>query len=718
MTAFSADTSGRRFVVNTRISRLGVGMLVAGLVGATLGVAPVLATTPASVTFGYTHAEQQFDVPAGVSDIHVALVGGHGGLGATGTPSRGAIVSGDLAVTAGTTIFVEVAGNGNYIVGGFNGGGNSFDFGGGGGASDIRTASRSDAGSMGTRLMVAAGGGGQGGSGNGGDAGSAGQANTAGSALGGGAGTNVSGGVGGANLGFGASGADGSAGQGGAGGGTFGAGGGGGLFGGGGGADGAGGGGGSSYLGTATNTSVALDETGVPSITITYSLPGIPGFGVVGASSVSSSALSVTFDAIPNAAEATILANYSVPGLTLSGTPALVGSTVTIASSAQVGQSYTVTVSNVTRASDAFALTTNSASFTGTPAAATPQVQLSTSSLNFGSVAVGASSASQLLTVSNVGTDALSVAAVSITGTNASDFVRDADACSGASVAAGSSCTVSVSFRPSGRGVRSAMLRLSDNAADTPQSVALTGTGVAPIAQVAPASIDFGTLAVGSPSGHRTVTITNIGDAGQTLSPSSAQITGANAADFAMVADTCVATGAQLASGSSCTIDLIFTPGAAGPRSASLTLGDNGLGSPHTVALTGAGGTPSSDLAVSISASPNPVKTGQKVTYTITVLNAGPSTASTIVINDSLSSQSTFVSATITGGTCVTPKAGASGVVSCSLASLASGSSKPIQIVVTVIAKKTSITNTVTVSAATADPNLANNTASITTRLK
>jgi len=64
------------------------------------------------------------------------------------------------------------------------------------------------------------------------------------------------------------------------------------------------------------------------------------------------------------------------------------------------------------------------------------------------------------------------------------------------------------------------------------------------------------------------------------------------------------------------------------------------------------------------------------------------------------------------------PTKGASGVVSCSLASLARGSSQPLQIVVTVIAKKTSITNTVTVSSVTSDPNLANNSASVTTRVK
>jgi hypothetical protein len=69
--------------------------------------------------------------------------------------------------------------------------------------------------------------------------------------------------------------------------------------------------------------------------------------------------MTVTLDAPPNAAQAMMLANYSVPGLTLSGTPTLAGNVVTITTSAQSATTYTVTVSNVTRNSDSEALTTN-----------------------------------------------------------------------------------------------------------------------------------------------------------------------------------------------------------------------------------------------------------------------------------------------------------------------------------------------------------------------
>jgi predicted RNA-binding protein with TRAM domain len=97
------------------------------------------------------------------------------------------------------------------------------------------------------------------------------------------------------------------------------------------------------------------------------SFTGRSPFDVTGAASTSSGSLTVTFSAPPNSAQATTLANYSVPGLTLGGTPLLSGNTVTLKTSAQAAQSYTVTVSNVTRASDAEALGVNNASFAGTP---------------------------------------------------------------------------------------------------------------------------------------------------------------------------------------------------------------------------------------------------------------------------------------------------------------------------------------------------------------
>jgi hypothetical protein len=154
-------------------------------------------------TYSPTGAEDTFEVPLGVSTIHVEATGAPGAVGsasgnARGPAGRGARVSGDLTVTPGDALYVEVGGaptgggtSACYVecncIGGFNGGGSSgFYAGGGGGASDVRTAARGQDGSLATRLIVAGGGGGSGSSetclvsggslaaGAGGDAGSAG----------------------------------------------------------------------------------------------------------------------------------------------------------------------------------------------------------------------------------------------------------------------------------------------------------------------------------------------------------------------------------------------------------------------------------------------------------------------------------------------------------------------------------------------------------------
>jgi hypothetical protein len=93
------------------------------------------------------------------------------------------------------------------------------------------------------------------------------------------------------------------------------------------------------------------------------SFRGIPAFFFAWfAASRGVFAVTVTFDDVPETISATTLANYTIPGLTLSGTPTLSGSIVTLASSAQNNTIYPVTIANVTRASNGEALCTNPSS--------------------------------------------------------------------------------------------------------------------------------------------------------------------------------------------------------------------------------------------------------------------------------------------------------------------------------------------------------------------
>lgn len=245
-----------------------------------------------TVTFGATGGEQSFTVPADVSSLQVTAVGARGGFQNTTVEPGGfgAVASANLPVAPGQLLYVEVGGNGGSgpgypgaAQGGFNGGGAGGSYAGaGGGASDVRTASSLSPGSLETRLIVAGGGGGAGNPSGGGNAGSPGPGEGSGSA-----GTQTGGGAGGVGGGA-PAGSPGALGMGGAGGGSAtlgGAGGGGGLYGGGGGVagtcvggggyctpgpGGSGGGGSSGFAATATATEISVDQSGSPSVLISY----------------------------------------------------------------------------------------------------------------------------------------------------------------------------------------------------------------------------------------------------------------------------------------------------------------------------------------------------------------------------------------------------------------------------------------------------------------
>jgi uncharacterized repeat protein (TIGR01451 family) len=115
---------------------------------------------------------------------------------------------------------------------------------------------------------------------------------------------------------------------------------------------------------------------------------------------------------------------------------------------------------------------------------------------------------------------------------------------------------------------------------------------------------------------------------------------------------------------------------------------------------------PATDLAVSKSVSPNPAIVGSNVTYTIAVTNLGPATATSVRVTDTLPSSVTFVSSS---SGCIAT----GGVFACNLGSLVSGAGATLTIVATTTSEG-QITNTVSVSSALFDFNIANNTATTT----
>ncbi len=110
-----------------------------------------------------------------------------------------------------------------------------------------------------------------------------------------------------------------------------------------------------------------------------------------------------------------------------------------------------------------------------TSASNAPAVALSESSMNFGSQPVDASASPASVTLTNSGGSTLTISSLDVTGTDAANFVETSTC--GSSIAAGSKCTVAILFSPKSSGSHSATLIITDNAAGSPHTVALTGAG-------------------------------------------------------------------------------------------------------------------------------------------------------------------------------------------------------------------------------------------------
>jgi hypothetical protein len=104
-----------------------------------------------------------------------------------------------------------------------------------------------------------------------------------------------------------------------------------------------------------------------------------------------------------------------------------------------------------------------------------------------------------------------------------------------------------------------------------------------PMAELSPASLNFGNQPIGTKSLPQKITLSNKGNAA--LSITAIAVTGANAGDFTQT-NTC---GRSLAAGASCSIAVIFRPSVSGSLTADISLSDNAEGSPQKVTLSGTG---------------------------------------------------------------------------------------------------------------------------------
>ena len=223
--------------------------------------------------------------------------------------------------------------------------------------------------------------------------------------------------------------------------------------------------------------------------------------------------------------------------------------------------------------------TTQSAALTGTGAAGTSSLTVSPAALTFPVQVLATTSAAQMITVTNPSTIAVTFTSIAITGTNPKDF-SETNNC-GTSLAANTSCAINVTFKPTTINIRNAAVTLTDSAGNSPQSVTLKGTGTA--VSLSPTALTFAAQAVGTSSTPQAITLTNKSLAG-TVVVSKVSITGTNSTDFSQT-NNCT----SVAPKGTCTISVTFKPKATGTRSASVSVADNGGGTPQTAALTGTG---------------------------------------------------------------------------------------------------------------------------------
>jgi hypothetical protein len=260
------------------------------------------------------------------------------------------------------------------------------------------------------------------------------------------------------------------------------------------------------------------------------------------------------------------------------------GQTNTCGTSVANGGSCTINVTFTPNATGAFSSTleiTDSASdspqavsVSGTGVVA---VSLSATSVSFGTVFVGSSSTASPVTLTNNQSVPLTNISISV---NSSSFSQ-VDTC-GTSIGPGAQCTITVTFSPKSAGALTGTVTISDSGGGASQ-ISLKGTGKQPV-NLAPATLAFGAVTVGTTSARKNETLTNNQKVALTFS--SITISGNDPGDFNIVGNTC---GSGIDARSECIVSVEFAPKAKGARTATLQFTDSAGTSPQSVNLTGTG---------------------------------------------------------------------------------------------------------------------------------
>ncbi|HKL21589.1 MAG TPA: choice-of-anchor D domain-containing protein, partial [Tichowtungia sp.] len=200
-----------------------------------------------------------------------------------------------------------------------------------------------------------------------------------------------------------------------------------------------------------------------------------------------------------------------------------------------------------------------------------PFLDLTPEAVDFGDVAIGGSS-NRTTTVENIGTAALTIGNLSLSGSAANDYTLNVDNCSSTALEPGEACTYNVGVAPSQTGLREALIEIPSNAFSSPDQQTYTATGVeAPVITFEPGGFDFGEVPVGMAEESGELLVKNTGSADLIIN--FIEVQGADADDFSLTVDNC--SGATVVVSESCSFELSFTPSDVGSQGPAVAVDSN-----------------------------------------------------------------------------------------------------------------------------------------------
>jgi hypothetical protein len=322
-------------------------------------------------------------------------------------------------------------------------------------------------------------------------------------------------------------------------------------------------------------TATGMSSQGQPVIAVN---PTSANFGGVGVGLSSGQSISIS-----NTGSGTLtVSNITVAGSSFSATGFSLPINLTAGQSTSFAAKISPTVAG--NVSGSLTITNNSATpsivvaMTGTGVApGQPTISVNPTSVSFGSVTVGAPN-SQTILVQNNGTGTLTISQATASGTGFSISGLTTPA----TIASGGSTTFSVAFAPTVGGAVSGSVLLTSNAAGSPLTIPLSGTGVVPtfLLGASTSSVAFGSVAVGSNSSQG-VTLTNNGNSTVTIGTVTATGTGFSASG--------VTAGQMIGAGQTATLNLAFAPASAATMSGTVKVTSNATNSPISISLSGTG---------------------------------------------------------------------------------------------------------------------------------